>query len=93
MIIDRGNVDAFEAALTKVGAMVGTYKGKRAMVFVPPKSGPLCTDFIDFEVAVKQSPRTNLLRPGKARMIIRTGVAGDPREDGDHTYFTCYPAP
>ncbi len=90
--IDKGNVDAFEAALTNVGAMVGTYKGKRAMVFIPPKAGPLCTDFIDFTVAVKQSPRTNVLTPGKGRMIIRSGVAGDPREDGDHTYFSCSPA-
>jgi len=90
--VDRANRDAFEAAMLKAGAKLGTYKSKRSFVWDPPLVGPLCTDFIEFKLPVKQNARTLQLRPGKFRMVIRTGISSDPREDGDHTYWRCNPA-
>jgi len=90
--INTANRDDFEAAVMKLGATLGTYKDKRAMVFTPPKDGPMCTDFINFRLPVKQSPRTFETKLGRFRMVIRTGHVGDPREDGDHIYFRCIPA-
>ncbi len=83
------NRDAFEAALLKLGGVIGGFK-KRSVVFSPPLGDTVCTDLVPFKVRVKQSPKTLAFKPGKSRLWYKMFRLVGPF-DGDHFFFRCNP--
>ena len=83
------NRDAFEAALVKLGGVVGTFKG-RSISFAPPLADVVCSERIPWVVPLKQNPRTLGLSRRKVRVNWHTfgSTAG---YDGDHLYLRCDP--
>lgn len=87
--IDVANRDAFEAALIKLGGVVGGFR-RRVVDFNPPLADTACTDPIPFKIALRQNPKTLALSGANFRVnwhVFRpTG-----RFDGDHLYLRCNP--